>query len=80
VSSCARSEASGNGVFPLYQHTGTEFIYMLGGTLEYGYGNARYTLVPGDSLQFEGDVPHGPTQLVELPIEFLTIKAWGRVE
>ncbi len=50
------------------------------GTIEYGCGNARYTLAPGDSLMFEGDVPHGPTRLIELPIEFLSVKAWGRVE
>lgn len=67
-------------VFPLYQHPGTEFIYMLEGAVEYGFGNSRYTLEPGDSLLFEGEVPHGPTQLVALPIEFLTVKAWGRVD
>ena len=67
-------------VFPLYQHAGTEFIIVVEGTIEYGCGNARYTLAPGDSLMFEGDVPHGPTRLIELPIEFLSVKAWGRVE
>jgi len=67
-------------VFPLYQHTGTEYLYMLEGSAEYGYGNSRYTLEPGDSLLFEGEVPHGPTRLIELPVEFLTIKAWGRIE
>ena len=67
-------------VFPLYQHRGTEYIYMLEGSLEYGYGTARYTLEPGDSLAFEGEVPHGPTELRELPVEFLSIKAWGRIE
>jgi hypothetical protein len=24
-------------------------------------------------LQFEGDIPHGPTMLVKLPIRFLSI-------
>src|SRR5260370_26285132 len=28
--------------FPLYQHAGTELIYMLSGRMEYGYGMARY--------------------------------------
>jgi transcriptional regulator with XRE-family HTH domain len=60
--------------FPLYQHAGTELIYMLSGVLEYGYGNARYLLEPGDALQFVGEVPHGPTRLVELPMQFLAIK------
>ncbi len=66
--------------FPLYQHPGTEYLYMLEGSVEYGCGNARYALEPGDSLLFEGEVPHGPTRLIELPIEFLSVKAWGRVE
>lgn len=67
-------------VFPLYQHAGTEFIYVLTGTVEYGYGTSRYTLAPGDSLLFDGNVPHGPTRIIDVPIEFLTVKAWGQVE
>lgn len=66
--------------FPLYQHAGTEFIHLLAGSMEYGYGNSRYELIPGDSLVFEGEVPHGPTRLISLPVEFLSVKAWGRVE
>ena len=65
-------------VFPLYQHAGTEFIYVLTGSVEYGYGTSRYTLTPGDALLFDGNVPHGPTRMIEVPIEFLTVKAWGR--
>ena len=66
--------------FPLYQHPGTEFIYVLEGSVEYGYGNARYKMGPGDSLVFEGEVPHGPTNLIAIPVEFLSVKAWGRLE
>jgi transcriptional regulator with XRE-family HTH domain len=66
--------------FPLYQHAGTEFLHVLEGSMEYGYGNSRYKLNPGDSLVFEGEVPHGPTKLITLPVEFLSVKAWGRVE
>lgn len=64
-------------VFPLYQHRGVEMLYMLEGTMEYGAGTSRYVLAPGDSLQFEGEVPHGPAAMVELPIRFLSIKAYG---
>jgi transcriptional regulator with XRE-family HTH domain len=63
--------------FPLFQHAGTELLYMLHGVMEYGYGNARFLLEPGDSLQFIGEVAHGPTKLVSLPITFLSIKAVG---
>ena len=64
----------GSDTFPLYQHAGTELIYMLGGRMEYGYGSARYLLEPGDALQFVGEVTHGPTALLDLPLQFLAIK------
>jgi len=64
-------------VFPLFQHAGTELLYMLEGVMVYGHGNSRYTLHPGDALQFDGEAPHGPERLVELPIRFLTVTAFG---
>ena len=62
-------------VFPLYQHPGTELIYVLEGVMEYSYGRARNRVEPGDTLQFNGEVTHGPTDLIELPIRFLSIKS-----
>jgi DNA-binding XRE family transcriptional regulator len=62
-------------MFPLYQHAGTELIFMISGKMEYAYGNARYLLEPGDTLQFVGEVMHGPAELVSLPIQFLAVKA-----
>ena len=41
-------------VFPLYQHTGIEIIYMLEGRMEYGTGTARYLLGPGDCPPVRG--------------------------
>lgn len=64
-------------VFPLFQHRGVEFIYLLDGVVEYGYGAGRYVLEPGDAIQFSGEVVHGPTELVELPIRFLSVIAYG---
>jgi transcriptional regulator with XRE-family HTH domain len=64
-------------VFPLFQHSGTELIYMLEGAMVYGHGGARYTMRPGDALQFDGEAPHGPEQLIRLPIRFLSITAYG---
>jgi transcriptional regulator with XRE-family HTH domain len=61
--------------FPLYQHAGTELIYMLAGRMEYLYGNSRYLLEPGDTMQFVGEVPHGPNALIELPIQFFSVKS-----
>jgi transcriptional regulator with XRE-family HTH domain len=64
-------------VFPLFQHAGVEFIYMLDGAVEYGHGGDRYLLERGDAMQFRGEVVHGPTRLVQLPIRFLSIIAYG---
>ena len=66
--------------FPLFQHVGTELIYMLAGAMVYGYGSARYELRRGDALQFDGEVPHGPTKLIRTPLQFLSIIATGRVD
>jgi transcriptional regulator with XRE-family HTH domain len=60
-------------VFPLFQHPGMEFIYMLEGKMLYMHGNRSYPLLPGDSLFFDADAPHGPEELNELPIKFLSI-------
>ncbi|MDO7883280.1 helix-turn-helix domain-containing protein [Salinibacterium soli] len=62
-----------SAVFPLFQHPGTEFLYMLEGEMVYGHGAYTYTLRPGDSLLIDGEGPHGPQELVEVPIRFLAI-------
>jgi DNA-binding XRE family transcriptional regulator len=64
-------------VFPLFQHAGIEVLYMLSGVMEYGYGRQRYKMERGDTLQFEGDIPHGPTMLIKLPIRFLSITIYA---
>jgi transcriptional regulator with XRE-family HTH domain len=60
-------------IFPIFEHPGVEFIHMLEGKLEYRHGQQTYLLEPGDSLTFSGNIPHGPEQLIELPIRFLAI-------
>ena len=67
----ARSET-----YPLFQHPGTEVIYVLAGIMEYGHGRTVHRLQPGDSLIFDGEGAHGPTTLVELPIRFLSMIAF----
>ncbi|WP_079595299.1 helix-turn-helix domain-containing protein [Arthrobacter sp. P2b] len=62
-------------VFPLFQHPGTEFIYMLAGKMVYGHGQYEYTMESGDSLLLDGEGPHGPLELLELPIRFLAVAA-----
>jgi transcriptional regulator with XRE-family HTH domain len=60
-------------VFPGFQHPGTEFIYLLAGSLTYRHGGHSYPLSAGDSLSFRGDVPHGPETLDKVPIRMLSI-------
>jgi transcriptional regulator with XRE-family HTH domain len=60
-------------VFPLFQHAGVEFIYMLEGRLTYRHGDKTYRLTPGDALFFDADAPHGPEDLADVPIRFLSI-------
>jgi transcriptional regulator with XRE-family HTH domain len=60
-------------VFPLFQHDGVEFIYMLAGEVIYRHADQTYRLTPGDSLFFDADAPHGPVELVSLPIRFLAV-------
>lgn len=60
-------------VFPIFQHPGLEFIYMLEGEVDYRHGKKLYTLQPGDTLYFDSDAPHGPEELRKLPIRFLSV-------
>ena len=62
-------------VFPLFQHSGTEFIYVLEGRVIYRHGSQTYDMGPGDSLFFDSDVPHGPEELVALPVRMLSLIA-----
>jgi transcriptional regulator with XRE-family HTH domain len=67
-------------VFPLFQHPGTELLYMLEGEMVYGHGRSSYRMRPGDALQLDGEGAHGPQELVELPIRFLSVVAYGDLE
>ena len=59
-------------VFPMFQHGGIETIYMLEGKVDYRHGDEVFSLVPGDTLFFDADAPHGPEVLVELPALYLS--------
>ncbi len=43
----------------------------------HGHGEASYTMRPGDAVQLDGEGAHGPQELVELPIRFLSVTAYG---
>ena len=65
--------------FPLFQHPGTELLYMLEGEMVYAHGESSYTMRPGDALQLDGEGLHGPRELIRLPIRFLSVVAYGEV-
>lgn len=67
-------------IFPRFQHAGTEFIYMLKGKMDYRHGKQVYRLKPGDALTFDGNIPHGPEDLVSVPIKFLTVIHYGTLD
>ncbi|ORA34551.1 helix-turn-helix domain-containing protein [Mycobacterium aquaticum] len=59
--------------YPLFQHPGTEFIYMLEGVMDYSHSRSVYRLHPGDSLLIDGEGTHGPVDLIQMPISFLSV-------
>lgn len=67
-------------VFPLFQHSGSEFIYVLEGEVLYRHADKTYRLRPGDSLFFDADAPHGPEELIALPVRLLSVIAQPREE
>lgn len=62
--------------FPLYQHSGVEFIHILSGSLEYTYGGRSYLLGEGDTMQLHGEVAHGPVAVPDGPVRFISIKVY----
>jgi len=60
-------------VFPVFQHAGMEFIYMLEGRVAYRHANKTYTLGPGDTLFFDAEASHGPDEILKLPCRYLSI-------
>ena len=67
-------------VFPLFQHDGVEFIYMLKGKAIYRYSDQTFTLSPGDSLCFDSDGPHGPEELLKLPVVLISVIVSSRLD
>lgn len=59
--------------FPAFQHEGIELLYMLEGRVIYRHGDKLYELEPGDTLLFDSDAPHGPEDIVGLPVRYLSV-------
>jgi transcriptional regulator with XRE-family HTH domain len=55
------------------RHGGRVVFYVLEGALVYGHGEARHTLRAGDALALDGEGEHGPYELLEAPVRFLSV-------
>ncbi len=64
--------------YTLFQHAGVEFIYMLTGKVLYRHADKTYPLAPGDSLYFDAAALHGPEELTERPVSYLSIIIYPR--
>ncbi len=53
----------------LIRHLGTEYGYILRGTLEVTLGFESYRLDPGDSISFDSTRPHRLTNVGDTPVE-----------
>ncbi|WP_181704935.1 helix-turn-helix domain-containing protein [Chthonobacter rhizosphaerae] len=59
--------------YTAFQHSGIELIYMLSGKVAYRHADQTYVLEPGDTLFFDAGAVHGPEELIELPMTYLSI-------
>jgi transcriptional regulator with XRE-family HTH domain len=61
-----------------FRHGGVEFIYMLSGKVRYRHADGTYLLEPGDALFFDAAARHGPEELIEAPMQYLSIIIYPR--
>jgi transcriptional regulator with XRE-family HTH domain len=61
-----------------FRHEGVEFIYMLSGKVKYRHVDRTYLLEPGDALFFDAGGRHGPEELIDAPMEYLSIIIYPR--
>lgn len=61
-----------------FRHAGVEFIFMLSGKVRYRHGDRSYVLEPGDALFFDAGAQHGPEELIEAPMQYLSIIIYPR--
>lgn len=64
--------------YPHFRHAGVEFIYMLSGRVRYRHADRLYLLEPGDALFFDAAAPHGPEELLVVPMQYLSIIIYPR--
>ena len=61
-----------------FRHAGVEIIYMLSGKVRYRHADQSYLMEPGDTLCFDAAARHGPEELVQAPMQYLSIIIYPR--
>ena len=61
-----------------FRHSGVEFLYMLSGKVRYRHADSSYVMEPGDALFFDAAARHGPEELIEGPMQYLSIIIYPR--
>lgn len=61
-----------------FRHAGVEFLYMLSGKVRYLHSDRSYLMEPGDALFFDAAARHGPEELIETPMQYLSIIIYPR--
>ena len=61
-----------------FRHSGVEFLYMLSGKVRYRHADRTYAMEPGDALFFDAAARHGPEELIEAPMQYLSIIIYPR--
>ena len=56
-----------------YKHEGEEFIFVMGGELEFTLGTTPHVLKAGESIHFNSDVPHKLKSLSNEPTKCLVV-------
>ena len=61
-----------------FRHAGMEFLYMLSGKVLYRHADRTYLMESGDALFFDAAARHGPEDLIEAPMQYLSIIIFPR--
>ncbi|RWI34670.1 MAG: XRE family transcriptional regulator [Mesorhizobium sp.] len=62
-----------------FRYSGLRFIYMLSGKVLFRHADRTYELEPTDTLLFDATARHGPEELLETPIRYLSVNIYYRV-
>jgi transcriptional regulator with XRE-family HTH domain len=65
--------SKGAVAYTSFRHAGMEFLYMLSGQVRYRHADRTYLMEPGDALFFDATARHGPEELIETPMQYLSI-------